>query len=587
MTINIKKLIGLVALSAALLVALATPVNAVLLKPIGTYSTGLFDAGAAEIPTYDPKTQRLFVVNGASNSIDVISIKEPTNPSLVSAIDISRFGSSVNSVAFNNGILAAAIDADNPQDPGKVVFFDANGEFIQSVTVGAIPDMLTFTPDGTRVLVANEGEPNQNYDVDPEGSVSIINLLGSSPGKKPAAVVQGQILNHNADIARRFNPSVVNVSFTKFNSQIDKLRAAGVRIFGPNATVAQDLEPEYITVADDGNKAWVVLQENNAIAVLDLINNEFTDIIPLGFQDHSLGENALDVSDRDSVINIANWPILGMYQPDGITSYKVRGKTYIVTANEGDARDYDAFSEEVRSGNNRYQLDSNVFPNATELKRPENLGRLTVTNTLGDVNGDGRFEQIYSFGSRSFSIWEWDEANNKLSRVYDSGSEFERITAQRFPNFFNSNHVENSFDTRSDDKGPEPEDVKIARINGRFYAFIGLERISGVMIYDVSDPHKPVFVNYFNNRNFNVPTNFGDQTNPAVGDLGAEGLLFIPATDSPNRQPLLVVANEVSGTTTLFSIDIPRGRRSFNQPGLIFGIIAFGSMGIWKFKRQR
>ena len=303
----------------------------------------------------------------------------------------------------------------------------------------------------------------------------------------------------------------------------------------------------------------------------------------MGFKDYSLPGNGFDASDRDDAINIANWPVLGMYQPDGITSYTVNGKTYIVTANEGDTRDYDGFSEEVRLGNNSYQLDPNVFPNANDLKLPANLGRLTVTNTLGDSNGDGLFEEIYAFGGRSFSIWEWDEAAKTLNQVYDSADNFEQIIAQRFPDFFNSNHVENSFDTRSDDKGPEPEDVKIAEINGRFYAFIALERVGGIMTYDVTDPLNPVFVNYINNRDFMAETTLNGMTNPAAGDLGAEGLLLISAADSPNGQPLLVAANEVSGTTTLFSIQ----SQSVPEPGAIFGLVAIGSMGLLKFKRQR
>ncbi|MEA5503120.1 choice-of-anchor I family protein [Halotia wernerae UHCC 0503] len=464
---TIQKFIAFIAPSAVLLGVLTAPSEAVSLKPLGTYSTGLFDEGGAEISTYDPLTQRLFVVNGGTKTIDIISISDPTKPSLLSNIDITLYGGGANSVAFKNGLLAAAVEAVIPQDPGKTVFFNTNGDFLNSVTVGSLPDMVTFTPDGDRVLVANEGEPNSEYTIDPEGSLSIINL---------------------ADF------SVVNAGFSQFNSQINQLRTAGVRVFGTNATVAQDVEPEYITVSEDSTKAWVSLQENNAIAGLDLIKNEITNIIPLGFKDYNQPGNAIDASDRDDAINIANWPVLGMYQPDAIASYTVNGKTYIVTANEGDTRDYDGFSEEVRVGNNAYQLDPNAFPNADELKLPENLGRLTVTNTLGDVNGDGLFEQIYAFGGRSFSILEWDETAKTLKQVYDSGNDFEQIIAQRLPNFFNSNNDENSFDTRSDDKGPEPEDVKIAEINGRFYAFVGLERVGGVMTYDVTDPLNPVFI---------------------------------------------------------------------------------------------
>lgn len=566
---TIKQLIGLLVPSAILLGAMTTPAAAFTLKPIGTYSTGIFGGAGAEIPTYDAETQRLFVVNGGTNSIDILNISNPSQPSLFNTIEISLYGGGLNSVAFKNGILAAAVQAVDRQQPGQAVFFNANGDFLNSIGVGALPDMLTFTPDGTRVLVANEGEPN-SYNrpdsIDPEGSVSIINITDIN------------------------NLSVINAGFTQFNSQIDQLRAAGVRIFGPNATVAQDLEPEYITVSEDSTKAWVSLQENNAIAFLDLVKNEITDVIPLGFKDHSLPGNGLDASDRDNTINIANWPVFGMYQPDGIASYQVNGKTYIVTANEGDARDYDGFSEEVRVNNSAYQLDPTAFPNAAALKNNANLGRLTVTNTLGDTDADGLFEEIYAFGSRSFTIWESVDnpapGEPKLKLVYDSGDDFEQITARLLPEFFNSNHEDNnSFDNRSDNKGPEPEDVKIAQINGKFYAFVGLERIGGVMVYDITDPIKPTFVQYINNRDFTAIPTISGRTNPAVGDLGLEGLLFISSIDSPNRKPLLVAANEVSGTTTIFLID--DGVKSVPEPGVIFGFLVTFAMGMLKFKHQQ
>jgi hypothetical protein len=175
------------------------------------------------------------------------------------------------------------------------------------------------------------------------------------------------------------------------------------------------------------------------------------------------------------------------------------------------------------------------------------MGRLTVTTATG-LRADGScYEDIYVFGARSFSIWRADD----LTQVYDSGEDFERITADMFPDNFNSDHAENNFDNRSDNKGPEPEDVKVAKLWGRTYAFIGLERIGGIMIYDISNPHAPFFVQYLNNRDFS-----GQPATPAAGDLGAEGLLIIEAGRSPiPGVPLLVVANEVSGTTTLFRID--------------------------------
>ncbi len=539
--------------SAFLVGVLASPAAALTLTPIGTYASGIFDASAAEIPTYDAVTQRLFISNDAAKTIDVLSISDPTNPSLLFSLDITSYGGGINSVAFSNGILAAAVEAVVKQDPGSVVFFNADGEFLNSVTVGALPDMLTFTPDNTKVLVGNEGEPNDDYTIDPEGSVSIIDISNGIE-----------------------NASVTTAGFTAFNNRKDELIAAGVRIFGPNATVAQDLEPEYITASEDSTKAWIALQENNAIAILDILSGEITDIYPLGFKDHSLPGNELDGSDRDGAINIRNWPILGMYQPDAITSYTVNGKTYIVTANEGDARDYDGFSEESRLGN--LTLDPDVFPNAEELQANENLGRLTVTTATGDTNGDGIFKEIYAFGARSFSIWDGDS----LELIYDSGSDFERLIADRFPDFFNSNHREISFDTRSDDKGPEPEGVVLGEIMGRTYAFVGFERFGGVITYDITDPSRPFFVDYVNNRDF-----FGNPEAGTAGDLGPEGLIFISADQSPNQKPLVVVTNEVSGTTTLFQVNIPEETpASVPEPASALAFLVLAPLGYETLKRK-
>ncbi|MGL5035231.1 MAG: choice-of-anchor I family protein, partial [Microcystaceae cyanobacterium] len=257
----------------------------------------------------------------------------------------------------------------------------------------------------------------------------------------------------------------------------------------------------------------------------------------------------LDASDRDSAINIRNWPIFGMFQPDAIASYTANNQTYYITANEGDAREYGDYVEGVRIST--LTLDPVAFPNAAELKNNANLGRLLVTTERGDTDGDGDYDQLYTFGGRSLSIW-----NNQGQLVFDSGDDFERITAEQFPEYFNVSNSNNTLDNRSDDKGPEPEGLVTGKINGRTYAFVGLERIGGVMVYDVTDPVSPTFVQYINNRDFTVAT-----SSAAAKDLGPEGLAFIAAADSPNGKPLLVVANEVSGTTTIYEID----SESFNE----------------------
>ena len=953
------------------------------LEPVGSYVSGIFDEGAAEIVAHDPGTQRLFVVNAKTAALDVLSIAaigspgSPVAPVKVGEIDLTPYGAVANSVAVRSGLIAVAVEAEIKTEPGKVVFFDRSLKFLSAVTVGSLPDMLTFTPNGRYVLVANEGEPNNDYTVDPEGTVSIIDLSGRG-------TVNGGVKTLNQSKVR-------TVDFRKFNTA--KLDPA-IRIFGPGqppattATVAADLEPEYITVSHDSRTAWVTCQENNALAVIDIPSGTVTRLVGLGFKDHaavkastvthdfdaallpsigttvggqeiklggfsglafegvepatgrykfvthtdrgpnaeptgalrpfllpgfapevvrfeldrttgaleltqrialqraagvpltglsntaiaggtantpyndevpvdlkgnvltvdplgadlegivfqedgsfwmcdeyrpalyhfdaagvlirrvvpigtaaaagqpagtfgeehlpatlaqrrqnrgfegialdggkvyafvqsplrnpptagnaalngnrsirivefnpadnktrqflyvmdnpnlggadntradkigdavalgdgtflvierdddkvpsddpstiekkvyqfslagatplsaaqdtgligttgkyvdqlteaelaeakinpvfkqlyvdlnaagynttekveglavidpwtiavindndfqvagitvdqtngtftlnpgyqpepvrlglvSVRHNALDASDRDNAVALRPWPVKGVYMPDAIASYRVGGKTYLVTANEGDAREYitkdpvtgadvPAFVEAVRAGNSSVVLDPAFFPNAATLKNNGNLGRLNITSTLGK-NASGKYEALYAFGTRSFSIWD-----DKGAQVFDSGDDLEQIAAQAFPESFNASNTNNDFDNRSDDKGPEPEGVVVGKVFGRDFAFIGLERIGGVVVYDVSDPRAPVFVDYVNNRDFGQDVEAGDGgSNPAAGDLGPEGLLFIKAEDSPTGQPLLVVGNEISGTTTVFAI---------------------------------
>ena len=500
-------------LTALLSIAIHLPATAaqrskqIELTAIGRYSAGP-GIESAEIAAYDPATRRIFSINPTLTRVDVVDISDPSDPVLAFTIAL---GGRPNSVAFHKGVVAVAVENAIKTNPGQVEFFDTDGNHLNTVTVGALPDMLVFTPNGRRLLVANEGEPNDAYTVDPEGSVSIIDMTGGAA-----------------------NLTQADVRTASFNDAIPKTNAASIRIYGPGATLAQDLEPEFITVSHDSKTAWVTLQENNAIGILDIEAGVFTQLVGLGFKDHNETREGLDASDQDGGINIANWPVFGMYQPDAIESYRVGGVTYLVMANEGDTRAFAGFNEEVRVNSGTYALDPTVFPTAAALKLNGNLGRLTVTNATGNDDADPAFERIMVPGARSFSI---RTAEGNL--VFDSGDAFEQITAAQFPASFNSNGTAATFDTRSDNKGPEPEGVVLGKAFGRTYAFIGLERTAGVMVYDVSDPFHPTFVQYIN-------------TSP--DDISPEGLLFIKEEDSPNGKPLLVVSHEISSTTTIFEI---------------------------------
>ncbi len=527
-------LVGLVGGDAR--VAGAPPSKSIVLTPVGVYRTGAFDRGAAEIAAYDAATRRLFVVNLDGQRVDVLDISTPTTPVLMHWIDVTPWGSQANSVATHNGVVAVAIEARVKTDSGTVAFFDAYGGLLGAVAVGALPDMLTFSPNGRTVLVANEGEPNsygQLASVDPEGSVSLIDLSGGVAMLSASAVTTAGFAAYNA---ATLDPSI--------------------RRFGPGASVAQDMEPEYIAVSHDSRTAWVTLQENNALAVIDLVTKQVTHLVGLGFKDHSLPGHGFDGSDRDGQsINIIPRPVWGMYQPDAIEAFRAGGKTLLLTANEGDVREWPGLpggSEAARVGS--LNLDPAAFPDSVSLKANASLGRLNVTRYNGDTDGDGDFDQLYAFGARSFSIWTTGGA-----LVFDSGDALEQLVRDHHPDYFNATHTNNdnlnvnpnnwTRDSRSDDKGPEPETVKVARLFGRQYVFVALERIGGVAIYDLTNVAAPVLDGYVNVRGFGQPANSSQ-----AEDLGPEGMLVIPAEDSPNGRPLLVLANEISGTTRIFEI---------------------------------
>jgi DNA-binding beta-propeller fold protein YncE len=530
---------GEVATNAAVSEALSGP-GAAGLELIGRYESGIFDEGGAEIIDYHAPTQRLFVVNANLGGVDVLDISDPTTPEKIAEIDATGGVdgvSSANSVATSADVVAVALEADVAQDPGQVGLYDPESlELLGTATVGPLPDKVTFTPDGTKVLVANEGEPTSNYAYDPRGSVSVVDLSGGADA-----------------------PTVSTAGFTAFDGMEAELRSQGVRIFGPSASASQDFEPEYVTVSDDSETAWVSLQENNAIAEIDVEDAEVTDLFPLGFKDHRADGNELDVSNEDDGVDVRNWPVFGILQPDAIGTYSPDDEQYIVTANEGDSRDYDSFSEEVAVSDLRLDPDAFDFDDiegidsVEELQQPENLGAKNTTTTLGDVDGDGLHEEIYVFGGRSFSIF---TADGEL--VFDSGSDFEQITAERFGEDFNNDNTENTPDSRSDNKGPEPEGLALGKVYGRYYAFIGLERVGGVMVYDITDPHSATFVDYVNNRDFSFDIQGeianGDAAAGAAGDLGPEGLAFASADASPTDDPLVFVGHEISGTTAIFRV---------------------------------
>ncbi len=458
----------------------------------------------AEIGAFDASLNKFVVTDASTNALHIYDLSDPSNPTFVDTIDLSNLGGGPNSVAVYMGHVYVAIENANKQQPGLIADYLIETKSLENIFhVGTLPDMIHYSHKHTALFVANEGEPNDDYTVDPEGSVSII------------------------------SGSVQNVSFGSFNSvNLDE----SIRIFGPDASVAQDLEPEYIAESPLTNKIYVSCQENNAIVEYDLITQELK-IFGLGYKDHSLAGNAMDASNEDGQINLDNYPVKGMYLPDAIAAYAYNGNTYLVTANEGDSRDYDGYSEETRVKN--ITLDPVTFPNAAMLQEDENMGRLKITTSMGDTDGDNDYDELYSFGARSFSIFD-----TTGTLVFDSGDDFETYIAANHQSIFNCNESDASeFDQRSDDKGPEPEGLVLGEVNGNTYVFLGLERVGGIMVYNITNPMAPSFVQYIN------PDSLGTAT-----IAGPEGLEFVSADESPNGKPLLIVSHEVSGSIVVFEI---------------------------------
>lgn len=492
---------------------------------VGAFETSV--EGGSEIVAFDAATKRMFTTNGENDAVDIIDISDVTSPQLVSQIDLSPYGTGVNSVAVQNGKVAVAVQDGNDtvgkkQLPGKVVIFDTSGAYEQNITVGYLPDMVTFSEDGSKVIVANEGEPNDDYSVDPIGSVGIVTIADGS---------------------------YVDIDFTSAKL-MDAQDGTTVRLGDtPSNDQAKDLEPEYIAVS--GDYAYVTLQENNAMAKVNLTTNTLEYVKSYGAKSWEAdSSNTIDIHEEGEIMMKSYSGLFGLYQPDSIASYSVGGSTYLVTANEGDGREYlyeiDAIDEtdcDTKGGDwddgeclmeshndeskiSKLALDASIaseYVDENDLKVMVDLGK----------NSSDEYEKLYTYGARSFSIW---DANG--DQVFDSGDEIGKKVAEYQPALFNQD--EGEMDGRSGNKGAEPEALTVGTIENQTFAFVGLERQNAIMIYDITTPTDARFVDYIDT-----------ETN---GDISPEGMKFIPAEESPNGKDLLLVSFEVSGSTVVYEI---------------------------------
>lgn len=490
------------------------------------------DGGVMEIVDYNTVTGWAYAVNGQTGNLTAIAVKDMAdseNVDLLDGNDIDvksiveancegfTYGDMTSVAVSADGTkLAAAVQAEGYADNGRVAVFTCNADgtltFEQAYETGAQPDMVTFTPDDSRILTANEGEPREGYAdgaVDPAGSVTVITVADGT---------------------------AVNVDFTAYdsNEERQKLIDAGI-VMKKDTIPSEDLEPEYIAAGND--TAYVTLQEANAIAVIDLGSLKVTGIYSAGYEDYST--TAVDIDKKDEAYNPAVYESLrGIRMPDGVALYSVDGVDYIVTANEGDSREWgDYLNEDERDFG-----DGQTSPTGKITAENSGLTGKVVFFDSSDYDGlDSGLD--YVFGGRSFTVFRADESG--LTEIYDSGSDFEAKTAEYIPENFNCSNDDKSLDDRSGKKGPESESITVGTVGERTYAFIGLERVGGVMVYDITDPAETVYVNYINSRDF---------SEDIAGDDSPEGLCFIPAADSADGNAYLLAACEVSGTVAAYEL---------------------------------
>jgi hypothetical protein len=550
------------------LAALSLPAVAQIVQ-LDSYTTA---PSGGEIVAYDRSSRLLYVTAGAQGTagVEIVNAANPANLTQTGVIDLSSVGGlnsySVSSVAadpLGRGFgVATFIPELSGSNPGKVVFFDPVARTVlHTVDVGYHPDMIKFSGDGSKLFVANEGEPVSEagpVHFDRPGSISVVDLAGvASPAQVPT-LGPAQV-------------STYDFSAANLAAGVD---VGALRVHPSNNSAAgrvNDIEPEYITQA--GDKLYVSLQENNAVAEFDLTQGKWTRVDSLGTL-----QKTIDASSNDGGVHIDD-TVAGLPLPDGLASVTVGGKTFYLTANEGDARPADRVgaghpngaTDEARfqqlGAGGRPALDAVTDATLDALyggnaQADSALGRLRVSLIDGNLDADPQIEQPTMFGTRSFSIWDADTG----ALVSDSGSDFEFITGNAVLPLYNSNGTAVTFDARSQNKGPEPEGITTGLVGDQLWAFIGLERVGGVMAYDISDPTRPLFRTYFN-----------------TGELSPEGLEFVSALESPTGFPLLYVGYEVGGAVGAYQIMVPEsGARLPVAVGLALGGAAFG---VRRFRR--
>ena len=483
------------------------------------------------------------------------------------AADINSVSSVLNDVrGFGVATIIPTVNTEGSL--GRIAIFDkSNGSILKTLDVGYHPDSVSMTPDGTKLLIVNEGEfisTSADATFARPGSVSVIDISGVTAG------------NYTTALAGLTSGAVSTYDFTAGNLgsgvTIDGLRNARLDTLTTKTANAGDIEPEYITATN--TTAYVTLQENNAIAALDLATGKYTAI-------HDLGSitKTIDASDRDGASNgtsiSINDVVRGLPMPDTLTKFEREGSTFLVTANEGDARPDDG--DIARGAASAIDIVDNG--SGDQIYTGGNvgntgIGRLSILKDQGDTDGDGLIENPTMMGTRSFSIWNAETG----ALVFDSASMIEEFVAANDPTTFNINSGNLAAnDTRSDDKGPEVEALAFGSIDGKDFVFVGAERQNGIFQFDITDLENVFIAGYYN------PISGTDDSGGAF--ISPESIVFIGAGDNPTGQNLLLVGFE--GTGGNGSLGVFAVTSAIPEPSAFAALAGLGALGLSVMRRRR
>lgn len=473
---------------------------------------------------YDAAGARLLVAglsDGTIKAIDVADLSAPVTTTVTPDLP-----GRPTAIAVGDGLIAVTMATESVEEPGTLIITSPDGTVVASVSIGPGPVFATFSPDGRYLVTANEGNANGNYSIDPIGSLSLVALQR----------VDGSL--------RVSDDQVRTIVFEEATAE------PTVRSNGPRATFEQDMEPTRVVFSPEGEAMYVLLSENNAIAKVAVVDGTVEWIRGLGAKDHGITGNGIDPSDADGQAAVAAWPIYGLFQPTGADVFDSDGERFLITANGGAPRVHATTTDAVQAADAR--KSPGAFRSPDVLFAPEALGRLKVSSSEDDLDGDGALDVLYGFGARSVAIW-----TDGARILWDSGDLFEQTAIERVPGFFNAGIEGIRPDSRSDDQGPEPMDVVVGTLAGRPTAFVSLYGDGGIAALDLSDPYDPVLTGYYNGRNRDAAVDEdGYYVNPAedAGPVGPSTILFLDENTSPSGAPLLVVAYAASGTVVFYDV---------------------------------